>query len=61
MKIYDEKIYEIIAILNTHFSKKDEDYASVDLPNTIKYKSNKWLIYIFYSCLLRIFVLTLPP
>ena len=52
MKIYDEKIYEIIAILNTHFSKKDDDYASVDLPNTIKYKSNKWLIYIFYSCLL---------
>ncbi len=53
MKIYDEKIYEIIAILNTHFSKKDDDYASVDLPNTIKYKSNKWLIYIFYSCLLN--------
>lgn len=54
MKIYDEKTYKLIELLHIFFSKQeDNDYALVELPNTIKYKSNKWLVYIFYSCLLN--------
>lgn len=37
---------------NFYRSQDTSKLATVDYPESIKYKSNDWLIYIFYSCLL---------
>lgn len=39
--------------LDKYFSNSDiNEVANVGFPNEIEYKSNEWLYYIFYSCLL---------
>ena len=39
--------------MHKYYSNKDSNtLATVDFPNEIEYKSNEWLIYIFYSSLL---------
>ena len=53
MYINEENLFKTIKILNEHFSKENTDtIANVEFPKKIKYKSNEWLLYIFYSCLL---------
>ena len=53
MYINEENLSNTIKILNEHFSKENTDtIANVEFPKEIKYKSNEWLLYIFYSCLL---------
>ena len=53
MYINEENLLKTIKILNEHFSKENTDtIANVEFPKEIKYKSNEWLLYVFYSCLL---------
>lgn len=47
------KIDKLVKKLHDYYGKQDSrTLATVDFPEKIKYKSNEWLIYIFYSCLL---------
>lgn len=53
MIVSEEKIDNLIQKIHEYYRNKDvNNLATVDFPNEIKYKSNEWLIYIFYSCLL---------
>lgn len=53
MTIYPKKIDRLVQKLNEYYSNEDSNaLANVDFPKRLKYKSNEWLIYIFYSCLL---------
>ena len=45
----DNLIKKIHAYYN---SQETNQLATVDTPRNLEYKSNEWLIYIFYSCLL---------
>lgn len=53
MKIDTNKLKETIKFLDD-FYKEDsiKKMAEVEYPKEIKYKSNEWLVYVFYSCLL---------
>lgn len=52
--IVNEKIADIlIQRMHEYYSTKSITIlATVDFPEEIEYKSNEWLMYIFYSCLL---------
>ena len=53
MIVSEEKIDNLIQKIHEYYRNKDvSTLATVDFPPEIKYKSNEWLIYIFYSCLL---------
>ncbi len=46
-------IDELIGKLNEYYKHENKNkLATVDYPQYIKYGSNEWLLYIFYSCLL---------
>lgn len=48
-----ENIDKLVKKMHEHYKHQDKTtLATVDFPGEIKYKSNEWLIYIFYSCLL---------
>ena len=48
-----ENIDKLVKKAHDYYGNKDSStLATVDFPKEIKYKSNEWLIYIFYSCLL---------
>lgn len=52
MTVCEKKIDRLVQKMHKYYSNKDSNtLATVDFPNEIKYKSNEWLIYIFYSCL----------
>lgn len=42
---------KVVKILNEHFKNKLQ-LANIEYPSNIKYKSNKYFLYMFYSCLL---------
>lgn len=49
----EKKIDELIRKIHEYYNGKNlKTLATVDFPEEVKYKSNEWLIYIFYSCLL---------
>ena len=53
MIVCEKKIDRLVQKMHEYYSNKDSStLATVDFPNEIEYKSNEWLIYIFYSCLL---------
>ncbi len=53
MAVCEKKIDRLVQKMHEYYSNKDSNtLATVDFPNEIEYKSNEWLIYIFYSCLL---------
>lgn len=53
MQFQEKKIDILIQKVHEYYNNKDsKKLATVDFPNEIEYKSNEWLIYIFYSCLL---------
>lgn len=53
MHISSENMIKTIEKLDKYFSNSDiNEVANVEFPNEIEYKSNEWLYYIFYSCLL---------
>ena len=53
MVVCEKKIDRLVQKMHEYYSSKDYNtLATVDFPPEIKYKSNEWLIYIFYSCLL---------
>lgn len=46
-------IDKIVKSMHDYYKNQDNSkLATVDYPESIEYKSNEWLIYIFYSCLL---------
>ncbi len=51
MKIDSEKAVKCLQLLKEYF-KEDENIATVEYPSTLKEGEEKWLIYLFYSCLL---------
>lgn len=49
----EKKIDRLVRKMHEYYSSKDSNtLVTVDFPNEVEYKSNDWLIYIFYSCLL---------
>lgn len=53
MTVCEKNIDRLIRKVHEYYENYDSNIlAAVDFPNEIKYKSNQWLIYIFYSCLL---------
>lgn len=53
MTVNRKRIEGLIKKLHEYYSDKDSaTLANVDFPEYLEYKSNEWLIYIFYSCLL---------
>lgn len=53
MIVNEEKVDILIQRMHEYYSNKNvTTLATVDFPLEIEYKSNEWLIYIFYSCLL---------
>ncbi|MCI8498032.1 MAG: hypothetical protein HFG33_01335 [Bacilli bacterium] len=53
MTVSEKKIDRLVQKMHEYYSNKDSStLATVDFPNEVEYKSNEWLIYIFYSCLL---------
>jgi len=53
MTVCEEKIDRLVQKMHEYYESQDSStLATVDFPNEIEYKSNEWLIYIFYSCLL---------
>lgn len=53
MEVNIENMRTSIELLDNFFANKNTDnLANVKYPRHIIYKSNEWLIYIFYSCLL---------
>lgn len=53
MIVCEKKIDRLVQKMHEYYGSKDSNtLATVDFPNLIEYKSNEWLIYIFYSCLL---------
>ncbi|MCI8394792.1 MAG: hypothetical protein HFH86_04875 [Bacilli bacterium] len=53
MIVCEKKIDRLVQKMHEYYGNQDTStLATVDFPKEIKYKSNEWLIYIFYSCLL---------
>ncbi|MCI8467114.1 MAG: hypothetical protein HFI08_02835 [Bacilli bacterium] len=53
MTTSEKKIDRLVQKIHEYYSNKDSNtLATVDFPKYLEYKSNEWLIYIFYSCLL---------
>ena len=53
MMVCEKKIDRLVQKMHEYYSSKESsDLATVDFPPEIEYKSNEWLVYIFYSCLL---------
>lgn len=53
MTVCEEKIDRLVQKMHEYYSNKDSNtLATVDFPKKLEYKSNEWLTYIFYSCLL---------
>lgn len=53
MIISKQRIDNLIQKMHEYYDNKDSNtLATVDFPKSLEYKSNEWLIYIFYSCLL---------
>ncbi len=53
MVVCEKKIDRLVQKMHEYYSSSDSNtLATVDFPKLIEYKSNEWLIYIFYSCLL---------
>lgn len=53
MVVCEKKIDRLLQKIHEYYSGiESSDLATVDFPSEIEYKSNEWLIYIFYSCLL---------
>ncbi len=53
MIVCEKRIDRLVQKMHEYYSSKDSNtLATVDFPKLIEYKSNEWLIYIFYSCLL---------
>lgn len=53
MTVCEKKIDRLVRKIHEYYKSKNSNIlATVDFPNEIEYKSNEWLIYIFYSCLL---------
>lgn len=53
MNISNENMIKTIEKLDKYFSNIDiNEVANIEFPNEIEYKSNEWIYYIFYSCLL---------
>lgn len=50
-KIEYKKCIKIVEVLNNYF-KNNVNLADIEYPSNIKYKTNKYYIYMFYSCLL---------
>lgn len=45
------KCVKVVKTLNNYFKYKTQ-LANIEYPSNIKYKSNKYFLYMFYSCLL---------
>ncbi len=53
MTVCEKNIDRLVKKMHEYYESQDSNtLATVDFPNEIKYKSNEWLVYIFYSCLL---------
>lgn len=53
MDFNEEKIIDVLQNLETFFKNPDStSLATVEFPKNIPYRSQEWLTYIFYSCLL---------
>jgi hypothetical protein len=53
MTIGEKHIDKLVQKMHEYYNSKDSNtLATVDFPEYLEYKSNEWLIYIFYSCLL---------
>lgn len=53
MNISNENMIKTIEKLDKYFSNIDiNEVANIEFPDEIEYKSNEWIYYIFYSCLL---------
>lgn len=53
MIVSEKKIDRLVQKMHEYYSNEDSNtLATVDFPKKLEYKSNEWLIYIFYSCLL---------
>jgi len=53
MVVCEKNIDKIVQAMHDYYGSIDSNtLAVVEFPKTIKYKSNEWLTYIFYSCLL---------
>lgn len=53
MTVCEKKIDRLVQKMYEYYNNTDFNIlATVDFPKKLEYKSNKWLIYIFYSCLL---------
>ena len=54
MYINSDNMIKIIKNLDKFFTQYDiTEMATIEYPKKIKYRSNEWLYYIFYSCLLN--------
>lgn len=53
MIVSEKKIDRLVQKMHEYYSNEDSNtLATVDFPKKLEYKSNEWLIYIFYSWLL---------
>lgn len=53
MIVCEKKIDRLVQKMHEYYINKDNSsLATVDFPSEIEYKSNEWLIYVFYSCIL---------
>lgn len=53
MAVCEKNIDRLVKKMHEYYSNKNSNtLATVDFPKKLEYKSNEWLIYIFYSCLL---------
>ncbi len=53
MTVSEKKIDRLVQKMHEYYNSKDfNNLATVDFPPEVEYKSNGWLVYIFYSCLL---------
>ena len=53
MTVCEKNIDRLVQKMHEYYESQDSNtLATVDFPREIEYKSNEWLIYIFYSCLL---------
>ncbi len=53
MTVCEKNIDRLVKKMHEYYESQDSStLATVDFPKEIKDKSNEWLIYIFYSCLL---------
>lgn len=53
MTVCEKNIDRLVKKMHEYYESQDSNtLATVDFPKKIEYKSNEWLVYIFYSCLL---------